>query len=85
MELYKPIKSERKNKKFKVLTKSGIIHFGDKRYEDFRQHKDNKRRENYCKRAKGIKNKKGELTYKKKDSANYWSYNHLWKCGNINI
>ena len=81
MELYKPVKSDRKNKKFKVLTKSGIIHFGDTRYEDFTQHKDKKRQENYCKRAKGIKNKKGELTYKDKDnSANYWSYHFLWKC-----
>ena len=81
MELYKPIKSERKNKKFKVLTKSGVIHFGDSRYEDFTQHKDKKRQKNYCKRAKGIKNKKGELTYKDKDnSANYWSYHFLWKC-----
>ena len=81
MELYKPIKSERKNKKFKVLTKSGVIHFGDSRYEDFTQHKDKERQKNYCKRAKGIKNKKGELTYKDKDnSANYWSYHFLWKC-----
>ncbi len=81
MELYKPVKSDRKNKKFKVKTKSGVIHFGDTRYEDFTQHKDKKRQENYCKRAKGIKNKKGELTYKDKDnSANYWSYHFLWKC-----
>jgi hypothetical protein len=90
MELYKPIKSERKNKKFKVLTKSGVIHFGDTRYEQFKDklgvyshldHNDKKRQKNYCKRAKGIKNKKGELTYKDKDnSANYWSYHFLWKC-----
>jgi hypothetical protein len=80
MELYKPVKSDRKNKKFKVLTKKGIIHFGDSRYKDFTQHKDKKRQESYCKRAKGIKNKKGELTYKDKESANYWSYNFLWKC-----
>ena len=47
MELYKPIKSERKNKKFKVLTKSGVINFGDSRYEDFTQNKDKKRQKNY--------------------------------------
>ncbi len=80
MELYKPEKSTRKNKKFMVKTKKGIIFFGDSRYEDFTQHKDKKRREAYCKRAKAIKNKKGELTYKDKDTANYWSYNYLWKC-----
>ena len=50
-----PIKSNRKNKKFKVLTPNGkIIHFGDSRYEDFTQHKDKKRQENYCKRARCI-------------------------------
>jgi len=80
MELYKPEKSKRKGKKFAVKTKKGIIHFGDDRYFDYTQHKDEKRREAYCKRAKGIKNKKGELTYKDKDTANYWSYNYLWKC-----
>tara|TARA_R110000803_G_scaffold160071_3_gene224074 strand:- start:1942 stop:2184 length:243 start_codon:yes stop_codon:yes gene_type:complete len=80
MELYKPIKSTRKNKKYMVLTKKGIIHFGDSRYEDFRQHKDKKRQENYCKRAKGITNKKGEKTYNDKDTANYWSYKFLWDC-----
>ena len=76
-----PIKSNRKNKKFKVLTPNGkIIHFGDSRYEYFTQHKDKKRQENYCKRARGIKNKKGELTYKDPESANYYSYKFLWKC-----
>ena len=80
MKLYEPEKSERKNKKMKVLTKKGVIHFGDTRYEDFTQHDDMKRRENYCKRSKGIRNKKGDLTYKDKDSANYWSRKVLWDC-----
>jgi TFIIF-interacting CTD phosphatase-like protein len=80
MELYKPEKSKRKNKKFMVKTKKGIIHFGDSRYEDFTQHKDEKRREAYCKRSKGIKDKEGKLTYNNKDSANYWSRKILWDC-----
>ena len=80
MKLYKPEKSTRKNKKFKVLTNLGIIHFGDTRYKDFTQHKNKKRQESYCKRAKGITNKKGEKTYNNKDTANFWSYNFLWKC-----
>ncbi len=76
-----PIKSNRKNKKCKVLTPNGkIIDFGDSRYEDFTQHKDKKRQENYCKRARATKNKKGELTCKDPDSANYYSYKFLWKC-----
>ena len=83
MELYKPFKSQRKNKKFSVYVKGKdgkpkLIHFGDSRYEDFTQHKDKKRRESYRKRASKIKNKKGEYTYKLKDTPNYWSYNYLW-------
>ena len=58
--------------------KKKLIHFGDSRYEDFTQHKDKERRKSYLKRAKGIKNKKGELTYKDKNSANYWSIKLLW-------
>ena len=36
MELYKPVKSTRKFKKYMVKTKKGVIHFGDKRYEQFK-------------------------------------------------
>tara|TARA_R110002072_G_scaffold121607_1_gene255611 strand:+ start:2312 stop:2575 length:264 start_codon:yes stop_codon:yes gene_type:complete len=81
-ELYKPFPSTRKNKKFSVyVMKEGtkrLIHFGDNRYQDFRQHKDEKRRQSYLKRAKGIKNKKGELTWKLKNTANFWSVHYLW-------
>ena len=80
--LYKPFKSKAKNKKYSVYVmkdgKKKLIHFGDSRYEDFTQHKDKERRKSYLKRAKGIKNKKGELTYKDKNSANYWSIKLLW-------
>lgn len=84
MKKYQPIKSNRKNKKFKVLVDNNkIIHFGDSRYEDFTQHKDKKRQVSYCKRAKGITDKNGNLTYKNKNTANYWSYFWLWKCGKM--
>ena len=43
LELYKPVKSTRKGKKMMVLTKNGIIHFGDSSMEDFTQHKNKKR------------------------------------------
>tara|TARA_R110000803_G_C11967131_1_gene319364 strand:+ start:1375 stop:1629 length:255 start_codon:yes stop_codon:yes gene_type:complete len=83
MELYKPFKSNAKNKKFSVYVmkdgKKRLIHFGDSRYEDFTQHKDEKRRASYLARAKGIKNKKGELTYKDKNTPNYWAVKFLWK------
>ena len=80
--LYKPFKSKAKNKKFSVYVKSKsggtkIIHFGDSRYQDFRQHKDKTRQKSYLARAKGIKNKNGELTYKDKNTANYWAVK-LW-------
>jgi len=75
-----PEKSERKNKKFKIKTPSGkIIHFGHSLYEDFTQHKDTKRRENYCKRSAGIRDKNGKLTKNNKEKANYWA-RRLWKC-----
>ncbi len=84
--LYKVWKNKGKGfKKFfvyvKADTKKGYkkIGFGDKRYEDFTQHKDEKRRTAYLKRAKGIKNKEGKLTWKDKNTANYWAVHHLWK------
>jgi len=80
--LYKPFKSKAKNKKFSVYVmkdgKKKLINYGDSRYEDFTQHKDKERRKSYLLRAKGIRNKKGELTWKDKNSANYWSVKTLW-------
>ncbi len=81
-ELYKPFPSKSKNKKFSIyIMKDGkkkLINFGDSRYEDYTQHKDEKRRQSYLKRAKGIKDKDGNLTYKDKNSANYWAIKLLW-------
>ena len=84
MPLYKPFKYTGKGVfKYSVIVKSDtgkdkIIHFGDSRYQDYRQHKDEKRRASYLARAKGIKNKKGELTWKDKNTKNYWSVKYLW-------
>ena len=78
MEKYKPIKSTRKNKKYMVLTDSGIVHFGQKgnsQYKDkigLYSHLDNndkKRRELYYKRH-------GKSA--KKDTAKYFSHMYLW-------
>lgn len=83
-------KSTRKNKKYMVKIGDGDkwIHFGDTRYHHFNDkalglyshlnHYDMNRLENYRKRAMGIKNKKGELTYKDINSPNYWSLRYLW-------
>tara|TARA_R110000772_G_scaffold135148_1_gene243762 strand:+ start:152 stop:451 length:300 start_codon:yes stop_codon:yes gene_type:complete len=79
--LYKPWISKAKNKKYSVYVKVGekvkVIHFGDSRYEDFSQHKNKDRQKSYLARAKGIKNKQGELTWKDKNTANYWAVK-LW-------
>jgi len=81
--LYKPFKSSKKGKKMSVyvLNKDGkkrLIHFGDSNMEDFRQHKDEKRRKSYLARSGGIRNKEGKLTANDKNSANYWSRKVLW-------
>jgi hypothetical protein len=80
-----PFKSDKKNKKFYILlynpkTKKydSKIHFGDKRYEDFTQHKDLERRRLYLARATKIKDSKGKLTYLNPNSPNYWSVKLLW-------
>ena len=71
--------SNAKNKKYSIVLPEGkTINFGDSRYEDFIDHKDNERRKNYLARAKKIKNKSGKFTYKDKYSPNYYSVNLLW-------
>ena len=78
----KPIASDRKNKKKMVLVKRGdkvkVVHFGQKGYQDFTQHKDKKRRKNYLTRSAGIKNKSGQLTKNDPFSPNYWARKELW-------
>ena len=71
-------KSSRKNKKFVVSYGGEEIHFGDSRYQSFDQHGDKKRRDSYLKRARGIRNKQGQQTYRDKTSPNFWAVNILW-------
>lgn len=71
--------SKRKNSKYVVTLENGKqIHFGSPYYEDFLIHKDKTRQDNYLKRATKIRNKKGELTYRNPESANFWAVNLLW-------
>ena len=73
--LYKPFRgrSTPSTKKFSVYVKSDnkkgfkTIHFGQKGADDFRSGSATQR------------NKKGELTWKDKNTANYWSVKWLWK------
>ena len=82
-------KSTRKGKKYMVVVDGKTIHFGDSSMHQFKDstglglythlnHNDEKRRASYLARAKGIKNRQGELTWKDKNSANYYSVKYLW-------
>ena len=84
MNYYKPVKSDKPEKKFKVkiyiptTNKDKIIYFGASDYEDFTQHKDSNRKKNYLTRSAGIKDKKGNLTKNNYTSPNFWSRRYLW-------
>lgn len=56
-------------------------HYEDKtplKYYEYLNHYDKKRRRLYLARAKKIKDKEGNLTYKNPLSPNYYSINYLW-------
>jgi hypothetical protein len=75
--------SDRKGKKLMVTVDGKQIHFGDSKYQQFKDktgllpassnHGDQKRRENYLKRATGL----GRST--DPSSANYHAINVLWR------
>jgi len=68
--------STRKFKKYMVLKPDGKwSHFGDIRYEDFTQHFDDKRKENYLARAENIKGNWKNDKY----SPNNLSIHILWQ------
>jgi hypothetical protein len=73
----KPIKSDRPEKKFMVLSKDKdgnikLLHFGAKGMSDYTKHKDEKRRDNF--RARHGCDKPGV----KFNSARNWSCEHSW-------
>ncbi len=90
--LYKPFVSKNPKKKYSVYVKGNngnpkLIHFGDRSMEQYKDklghyssknHLDPVRRKSYLARAKGIKDKNGNLTWKNKNSANYYSIRYLW-------
>lgn len=86
--LNKPFKgkSTPKGKKYSVYVKADnkkgykTIHFGAAGMDDFRSGTATAaQRKSYLARAKGIRDKQGNLTYKDKSSPNYWSVKYLWK------
>jgi hypothetical protein len=75
MKLYYPYKSDKPEKKYYIITKSGKkVYFGDSKYEHFTMgHLDWDRRQRYEDR-----HKKNEQ-WNNPDTAGYWSYFYLWK------
>lgn len=91
---YKPVKSDRPEKKFMVriylpkLKKDKIIHFGASSYGDYGSRTATKQQQlNYLRRAMGIRNKFGKKTMKDYKSPNYWSIVYIWKgkVGNVKL
>ena len=76
--------SKWKNNKYVVTLPGGKnLHFGSSKYPNFLIYKDEERKDRYLIRAKKIKNKQGQLSYKNPESANYWSVKLLWDDKNI--
>ena len=71
-------KSTNKNKKYYVIYKGKKIHFGHSSYSDFTIHKDPERRRRYLARAKKITDGNGKLTWKNKNSPNFWAIHLIW-------
>jgi hypothetical protein len=80
--------SEKKNKKLKVKINNNWIHFGDNRYQHFKDktelldpelnHSDNERRKRYLSRASKILDKEGNLTANNPESPNFHAIKILW-------
>ena len=80
--------SERKNKKLKAFVNGRWIHFGDNRYQHFKDitglldpsynHNDLYRRLNYLKRSSKIRDKNGNITMNNINSPNYHAVRIIW-------
>ena len=73
---YYPYKSDKKGKKYFIITESGRkVYFGATGYDDYTTHGDEKRRLAYLNRHK----KNEDWTKSGIDTAGFWSYHYLWK------
>lgn len=73
MKLYYPYKSDRPDKKYYIITRSGRkVYFGAAGYEDYTIHKDPKRKEAYITRHRNNEN------WDDPDTAGYWALKYLW-------
>lgn len=78
-----PQRSSRSDKKYMVVVSYGdgrrrTIHWGDKRYQDYLEHKDKKRRKNFRQRHGGIKLKDGSRAVDNPLQAAYYAYRYNW-------
>lgn len=81
-------RSKRANKKYQATLPNGkIVHFGDKRYQQYHDkigfyaslnHGDETRRKNYRTRHRGTVTKSGKAAYTVKYSPEWFAYNYLW-------
>ena len=75
MKIYYPYKSDKKDKKYFIVTLNGDrVYFGASGYEDFTTHKDEKRREAYIRRHEKNENK----FWDDPNTASYWALKYLW-------
>ena len=82
------MKSDKPSKKLKAFVNNKWVYFGDVNYDNYYDktlllngkynHLDDKRRENYLKRASKIRDKNGNLTINDITSPNHHSIKILW-------
>jgi hypothetical protein len=73
LETYKPYKSDKPQKKYFIITKTGKhVYFGDSMYQDFTQHKNEVRKNSYIQRHQKRED------WNDPDTAGYWSARLLW-------
>tara|TARA_R110002153_G_scaffold273139_1_gene443172 strand:- start:6363 stop:6641 length:279 start_codon:yes stop_codon:yes gene_type:complete len=70
--------STRNDKKFMTRYRGKLVHFGATGYEDFLDHGDEARRQNYRKRHRGIRTRDNKEAYRVKGSSSNLSFYILW-------
>ena len=78
-----PSRATQKGKKYQVVVERSdgrkkTVAWGDSSREDYLVHKDKKRRENFLRRAGGIRKKDGSLAKNDPFSPNFYSTKYSW-------
>ena len=73
MQTYYPYKSDKKDKKYYIITSSGKkVYFGATGYQDYTMHHDDARKQSYIRRHSANEN------WNNPDTAGFWSRWLLW-------